>query len=327
MWINSGFDGAGEAHGVYKVYGADEHIPVLLDEAIEGLNVRPGGTYVDATLGGGGYTEKLISILDGGMIVAIDQDPEAIASARERFEGVANLQIVHENFRELGRILDSLGIESIDGVVFDLGISSIQLSNAEKGISFQQNGPLDMRFDPGSDASTAADILAEWPEGDLRELFFLYGERFAGRIARRIVRERDSAPIDTVAKLSKLVAGCAKGGKGKKNPATRVFLALRCEVNRELESISTVLPEAIRRSNPGGRVAVVTYHSLEDRIVKDRFKRAARGCECELPVEMCGCPPRPCVKLVNKKGIGPSATELESNRRARSGKLRIAEKI
>lgn len=302
-------------------------MPVLLEEVIEGLNVRPGGTFVDATLGGGGYTEKLISILDGGKVVAIDQDPEAVEAARERFAGVENALIVHDNFRELGRILDSLGIERIDGIMFDLGISSMQLNRAEKGISFQQDGPLDMRFDPGSGGPTAADLLAEWPEGELRELFHLYGERFAGRIARRIVRQRETEPVDTVAKLTKLVAGCVKGGGGKKNPATRVFLALRCEVNRELESISIALPEAIRRMNPGGRVAVVSYHSLEDRIVKDRFRRAARGCECELPVEMCGCPPRPQVKPVNKKGIGPSASELENNRRARSGKLRIVEKI
>lgn len=304
-----------------------EHVPVLLDETVEALKVRPDGIYVDATLGGGGYSKKLISILTSGEVIAIDQDPKAVAAAREFFAGVPNIRIVHGNFRDLGEILDAQGVERIDGAVFDLGISSMQLARPEMGISFQHDGPLDMRFDPGGGGQSAADLLSDLSENELREMFSLYGERFAGRIARRVVEWRATERIDTVGKLNRLVAKSVPKRPSGKNPATKVFLALRCEVNRELEALAEVLPVAIERTKPGGRIAVVTYHSLEDRITRDRFRRAERGCECELPAETCGCPPRPMAKQVNKKGTCPTDSEVEGNRRARSGKLRVAERI
>jgi len=305
----------------------DRHVPVLLEEAVSALNIRPGGTYVDCTLGGGGHSKKIAGELADGKLIAIDRDPGAIESFRREAGGAPNLVLVRANFADLAEILETAGCDGADGFIFDLGLSSIQLSDIERGFSFQADGELDMRFDPATQPESAADVVNTRSEEELAALFKQFGQKSPRGVARRIVRERGREPIRTADRLARIVASAARGRGSKRHPATKVFMALRSEVNSELESLRQALPGAIRMARPGARIAVITYHSLEDRIVKDRFRRAAKGCTCDLPPEHCFCTGEATVRIITKKPIVPSEEEIRSNARARSGKLRVAERI
>ena len=306
------------------------HISVLLNECIDNLNITPDGIYVDGTMGGGGHSLEIAKRLTTGRLICIDQDPNAHEAAGKRLaEYKDRITFVRDNFGNIANILDSLGIEKIDGMLLDIGVSSHQLDEAERGFSYQQDAPLDMRMD-GRGERTAYDVVNTYSEADLRRILFSYGEeRFAGRIAARIVSARAAHPIETTGELSELIKAAipAAAREGGHHPAKRSFQAIRIEVNGELDVIRPALEAATDLLNPGGRMAVITFHSLEDRIVKDTFAELARGCICppDLPVCVCGRKPR--VRPVSRKPILPSAEELEDNPRARSAKLRVAEKL
>ena len=304
------------------------HIPVLLAECIDGLAIRPDGIYLDGTAGGAGHSKEIAARLTTGRLIALDQDPDAVAAASQRLEGLP-ATVVQSNFRYADRALAQLGVDGLDGVLLDLGVSSYQLDTPERGFSYMADAPLDMRMD-GRGERTAYDVVNTYSEADLRRILFSYGEeRFAGRIAARIVSARAAHPIETTGELSELIKAAipAAAREGGHHPAKRSFQAIRIEVNGELDVIRPALEAATDLLNPGGRMAVITFHSLEDRIVKDTFAELARGCICppDLPVCVCGRKPR--VRPVSRKPILPSAEELEDNPRARSAKLRVAEKL
>ena len=304
-----------------------EHVPVLLEETLAALDIKPGGTYVDCTLGGGGHSLKILEKVADGMLIAVDRDPAAIEAFRARSGEARNLVLVNSNFSEIERILEHAGCDSADGFLFDLGLSSIQLADEQRGFSFQTGGTLDMRFDPDSDEPSAAQLVNTLSEEQLVEIFKKYGQKKPYKLARRIAAQRQSEPIRTARRLADIVAAAVPAPRSKRHPATKVFMALRIEANRELESLDTALPAAIARTRPGGRIAVICYHSLEERIVKDRFRRAAKGCTCEMPPEHCFCTGDPSVKIITKKPVVPEEEEIRSNARARSGRLRVAERI
>lgn len=297
---------------------------------MDALNIRPDGIYVDGTAGGGGHSAGIASRLTTGRLIAIDQDEAAVRAASERLAPFgARAAVVRNNFCRLAEVCAGLGIERIDGVLLDLGVSSYQLDTPERGFSYMADAPLDMRMD-GRGERTAYDVVNTYSEADLRRILFSYGEeRFAGRIAARIVSARAAHPIETTGELSELIKAAipAAAREGGHHPAKRSFQAIRIEVNGELDVIRPALEAATDLLNPGGRMAVITFHSLEDRIVKDTFAELARGCICppDLPVCVCGRKPR--VRPVSRKPILPSAEELEDNPRARSAKLRVAEKL
>ncbi len=310
--------------------GTFSHKPVLFAACIDALNIRPDGIYVDGTAGGGGHSAGIASRLTTGRLIAIDQDEAAVRAASERLAPFgARATVVRNNFCRLAEVCAGLGIERIDGVLLDLGVSSYQLDTPERGFSYMADAPLDMRMD-GRGERTAYDVVNTYSEADLRRILFSYGEeRFAGRIAARIVSARAAHPIETTGELSELIKAAipAAAREGGHHPAKRSFQAIRIEVNGELDVIRPALEAATDLLNPGGRMAVITFHSLEDRIVKDTFAELARGCICppDLPVCVCGRKPR--VRPVSRKPILPSAEELEDNPRARSAKLRVAEKL
>ena len=297
---------------------------------MDALNIRPDGIYVDGTAGGGGHSAGIASRLTTGRLIAIDQDEAAVRAASERLAPFgARATVARNNFCRLAEVCAGLGIERIDGVLLDLGVSSYQLDTPERGFSYMADAPLDMRMD-GRGERTAYDVVNTYSEADLRRILFSYGEeRFAGRIAARIVSARAAHPIETPGELSELIKAAipAAAREGGHHPAKRSFQAIRIEVNGELDVIRPALEAATDLLNPGGRMAVITFHSLEDRIVKDTFAELARGCICppDLPVCVCGRKPR--VRPVSRKPILPSAEELEDNPRARSAKLRVAEKL
>lgn len=310
---------------------ATGHRPVLLHPLIESLQPQPGQTYVDGTLGAGGYVAAFLErILPGGHILAIDRDPAAVAMARQRFAAHGDaVTAVHGDFADMESIAATHRIASVDGVVLDLGISSLQLNEPGRGFSFRLQGPLDMRMDPAAGAS-AADIVNEWPEADLLALIRTYGEeRFARGIAAAIVRSRGQRPITTTAHLSELVERTIPRRFWPKriHPATRTFQALRIEVNHELESLTAGLRAAIRILRPGGRLGVVSFHSLEDTIVKNALHVAAQNCLCPPQQTHCTCAHRATLLLLSRKAIKPDAAELAGNPRARSARLRIAERL
>lgn len=306
------------------------HVPVMLHECIEGLAIRPGGVYVDGTAGGGGHSYEIARRLDTGLLIAIDQDEDAVKAASARLAPLGSRAVVvRNNFCRLDEVCRELHIDRIDGILLDLGVSSYQLDTPERGFSYMADAPLDMRMD-GRGERTAYDVVNTYSEADLRRILFSYGEeRFAGRIAARIVSARAAHPIETTGELSELIKAAipAAAREGGHHPAKRSFQAIRIEVNGELDVIRPALEAATDLLNPGGRMAVITFHSLEDRIVKDTFAELARGCICppDLPVCVCGRKPR--VRPVSRKPILPSAEELEDNPRARSAKLRVAEKL
>ena len=308
------------------------HITVLLDEAVDALEPERGGIYVDCTAGGGGHSEAILKRLPkGSRLISLDRDDRAVLRCRERLEkyGAAST-VVKTNYSEIGEVLDGLGIDKIDGVLWDLGVSSVQLDERERGFSYSQDAPLDMRMDR-SGGATAADVVNTYSEEELRRIIRDWGEeKFFMRVAAAIVSARQEKPIETTVELADIIANAIPAGARKKenqHPAKRTFQAIRIEVNDELNIIEPSLRCAVERLNVGGRAAVITFHSLEDRITKQTFKDLEKPCTCPSDFPVCVCGKKPQVKLVTRKPIVPKETELEYNPRARSAKLRVAEKI
>jgi 16S rRNA (cytosine1402-N4)-methyltransferase len=302
------------------------HVPVLIEEVIEALNVQPGKRYVDCTLGAGGHAAAILEkSLPHGQLLGIDTDPEAIRVAKTRLSDYTESSIfVNGNFASLESICEQNDFLPIHGVLFDLGISSIQLDTAERGFSFQHDGPLDMRFGPAQEL-TGADIINALPEDKLAQLIRIYGEeRYSRQIARCVMRNR---PISSTLELARIVERSITSRRGRIHPATRTFLALRIAVNRELENLVVALKQTIDCLAHQGRLVVISYHSLEDRLVKEFMKREARGCICPPGTPVCTCEHVPSLKLISKKVITPSLGEIESNPRSRSAKLRVAERL
>lgn len=303
------------------------HRPVLLEECVEALNVRPGKIYVDGTLGGGGHSEAIC--IRGGKLIGIDRDETALAAASKRLERFDNFTAVHGNFRDVASILHNLGIDKVDGMLFDLGVSSPQLDEASRGFSYMADAPLDMRMDT-SCGITAAALVAEADEQELARIFFQYGEeRYSRRIASAIVERRKTEPIKTTGQLVEVIRASmpAAALREKQHPAKRVFQALRIYVNDELGALEEMLATAPDMLSPGGRLAIISFHSLEDRLVKNAIKERERGCKCppEFPVCVCGFVQT--LKSIGKNPVTASKTELEENPRSRSAKLRVAERI
>lgn len=305
------------------------HRPVLLDECIQSLAIRPEGIYVDGTLGRGGHSGEIARRLTSGRLIAIDRDQAALDAAQVRLgDCMERVTLVHGNFRQMPEILKRLEVPVVDGILLDLGVSSPQLDDPERGFSYQKDAPLDMRMDR-SQPLTAAMVVNQWPEAQLREVLRTYGEeRYAGSIAAAIVRSRVKQPIATTLQLVDVIRGAmpAAALREKQHPAKRSFQGIRIAVNDELAAVSDAVAAAIPLLKPGGRLCVISFHSLEDRIVKRELAKAAKGCTCppEFPVCICGKTPQ--VVLKPRKPILPGAEELKTNPRARSAKLRVAEK-
>ena len=306
------------------------HRPVLLDECIESLNIRPDGVYLDGTLGRAGHSREIAKRLTGGRLICVDRDDAALEAARERLAPwMDRVTLVHSNFDRVGDIVAELGLPGVDGMLFDLGVSSPQLDDGSRGFSYMADAPLDMRMDR-SEGLTAADVVNTWPQEELKRILFQYGEeRYAPLIAAAIVRRREQRPIATTLELVDVIKGAMPGKalKEKQHPAKRSFQAIRIAVNDELASVERMIKGAVPRLNRGGRLAVITFHSLEDRIVKTGLAEFARGCICPPDFPVCVCGRTPDIKLVNKKPILPTQREVEENPRARSAKLRVAEKL
>ncbi|MFQ5812446.1 MAG: 16S rRNA (cytosine(1402)-N(4))-methyltransferase RsmH [Anaerolineae bacterium] len=301
------------------------HIPVLYQEVLAGLRIEPGGRYIDATVGGGGHARSILTAsTPDGKLLGIDADPMAVASAGEQLaEFGRRVTVVQGNFADLEEIALGHGFSPVDGVLFDLGLSSLQLEAAGRGFSFQLDGPLDMRFDPNR-TTTAADLVNTLSRQELADILFRYGEEHqARRIARAIVAER---PINTTGELAALVSA-AVGRRRRIHPATQTFQALRIAVNQELECLAEALPQAMSLLSPDGRLLIISFHSLEDRLVKQFFRNEARDCLCPPEIPVCVCDHRATLGIVTKKPIRPSAEEVEANPHSRSAKLRIAYRL
>ena len=306
------------------------HAPVLLQECIDGLAIRPDGLYVDGTLGRAGHSREIAARLTTGRLICIDRDQAALDAAPERLAPwMDRVTLVHGNFRELGGILDQLELPAVDGMLFDLGVSSPQLDDPERGFSYMHDAPLDMRMDRSA-ALTARDVVNDWDQETLKQILWRYGEeRYAGPIAAAIVRARQAAPIETTFQLVEIIRSAmpAAALREKQHPAKRSFQAIRIAVNDELRAVETMLREAVPRLCKGGRLAVISFHSLEDRIVKTTLAEFAKGCTCPPDFPVCVCGRTPEVRLVNRKPITARPEELQENPRARSAKLRVAEKL
>ena len=308
------------------------HKSILFDECMQALNPSRGGIYVDCTAGGGGHSLGIAERLpDGSRLICLDRDDDAIKACTKRLEAYADrVTAVKTEFSALGAVLDSLGIDKIDGIMWDLGVSSYQLDEAERGFSYMADAPLDMRMDRCATLD-AAYVVNCYSEQELRRIIFAYGEeKFAAKIASAIVKNRSTSPINTTLELSEIIKNAIPAGARRKeaqHPAKRTFQAIRIEVNRELDVIRPAIEEAVRRLNVGGIAAVITFHSLEDRITKQTMADLARGCTCPPEFPVCVCGNKPKVKLVTKKPIVPSDAEIADNPRARSAKLRVAEKL
>ncbi len=306
------------------------HVSVLQEECIAGLNIRPDGIYVDGTLGGGGHSSRIAALLTTGRHIGIDRDPVALEAAGKRLEPYADrVTLVHANFCEMASVLKNLGISGVDGILLDLGVSSPQLDDGERGFSYMVDAPLDMRMN-SQDTLSAYDVVNSWPYEELKRILYDYGEeRYAPKIAAAICSRRENAPIATTLELVDVIRGAmpASALREKQHPAKRSFQAIRIAVNDELGAVSKVMEDAIPLLNPGGRLAVITFHSLEDRIVKNAMAEAAKGCTCPPNFPVCVCGKKPKVKLITRKPIVSGEEELERNPRARSAKLRICEKL
>ena len=308
------------------------HKSILFDECMQALNPSRGGIYVDCTAGGGGHSLGIAERLpDGSRLICLDRDDDAIKACTKRLEAYADrVTVVKTEFSALGAVLDSLGIDKIDGIMWDLGVSSYQLDEAERGFSYMADAPLDMRMDRSATLD-AAYVVNSYSEQELRRIIFAYGEeKFAAKIASAIVKNRSTSPINTTLELSEIIKNAIPAGARRKeaqHPAKRTFQAIRIEVNRELDVIRPAIEEAVRRLNTGGVAAVITFHSLEDRITKQTMADLAKGCTCPPEFPVCVCGNKPKVKLVTKKPIVPSDAEIADNPRARSAKLRVAEKL
>ena len=310
-----------------QAYG---HKPVLLQECLEGLAIRPDGVYVDGTLGRAGHALEIVRRLEGGRLIGVDRDEAALSAARERLAPyTGRVTLLHGNFADIAALLAQAGIGQVDGMLFDLGVSSPQLDDASRGFSYMHDAPLDMRMDRTA-ALTACDVVNTWSFEELRRILWEYGEeRYAGPIASAICRRREEKPIRTTLELAELIRGAmpAKALREKQHPAKRSFQAIRIAVNGELDALSPMLQGACEALAPGGRLAVISFHSLEDRIVKKTMQELATGCTCppEFPVCVCGKKPR--MKLITRKPVTAGPAELTYNPRARSAKLRVAEKL
>lgn len=306
------------------------HEPVLLQECLDGLNIRPEGIYVDGTLGRAGHSREIVRRLTTGRLICIDRDQAALDAAPACLEGYMDrVTLVHGNFRELADLLDQLEVPKVDGMLFDLGVSSPQLDDGSRGFSYMQDAPLDMRMDQTS-GLTAYDVVNRWPKDELRRILYDYGEeRYAPAISAAIAKRREEQPIQTTLELVDIIRGAMPGAalREKQHPAKRSFQAIRIAVNDELGSLADLMNAAVERLAPGGRLAVISFHSLEDRIVKQSLAAAAKGCTCPKDFPVCVCGKTPQVKLVPRKPILPTREELERNPRSRSAKLRVAEKL
>ena len=306
------------------------HVSVLLGECLEGLDIKPDGIYVDGTLGGAGHSFQIASRLTTGRLIGIDRDPVALAAAAKRLEPYADrVTLVHSNFCDMAQVLKDLDVPAVDGILLDLGVSSPQLDDGERGFSYMADAPLDMRMN-GQDALSAKEVVNTWPQEELRRILFDYGEeRYAPKIAAAICRRREQKPIETTLELVEIIRSAMPPAalREKQHPAKRSFQAIRIAVNDELGSVERIMADAVGLLNPGGRLAIITFHSLEDRIVKTGMAEAARGCTCPPRLPVCVCGNKPKVKLISKKPIVASDEELEVNPRSRSAKLRVCEKL
>ena len=306
-----------------------EHTPVMLDECIDSLNIRPQGTYVDGTLGGGGHSSEIAKRLTTGRLIAIDKDQNALNHSTLKLSPYQNrVTFVKSDFKDMTQVLDNLGIDQVDGILLDLGVSSHQIDTAERGFSYRFDGKLDMRMDRDA-RLTAYDVVNHYDARKLERVLFVYGEEsFAKTIVRNIVKQREIKPIETTLELVKIVEGSIpKKFWGKGSVAKKTFQAIRIEVNHELEDLDVAINGMISRLSTGGRIAIITFHSLEDRIVKQVFKEHTIGCICDKTVPICVCNHKADAKLVNKKPIEASKKELDTNKRSSSAKLRVLEKI
>ena len=305
------------------------HISVLLDECIDGLNIKPDGIYVDGTLGGAGHSSQIAKRLTTGRLIGIDRDPVALQAAEERLSPYADrVTLVHSNFCEIAQVLKDLNIEGVDGILLDLGVSSPQLDDSSRGFSYMADAPLDMRMN-SEDSLSAYDVVNTWSYEELRRILFDYGEeRYAPKIASAICKRRETKPIETTLELVDVIRSAmpAQALREKQHPAKRSFQAIRIAVNDELGRVEKVMADAIPCLNPGGRLAVITFHSLEDRIVKTAMAGAAKGCTCPPSFPVCVCGKKPQVHVITRKPITSTDAELERNPRARSAKLRVCEK-
>lgn len=305
-----------------------KHYSVMLDETVDGLNVRNGKVYVDGTLGGGGHSLEILNRGDNIRLIGIDRDRDALAAAKNRLAGY-NAEFVHDNFSNINAILDNMGIDKIGGMVLDLGVSSYQLDNAERGFSYMQDAPLDMRMNRDS-VKTAYDVINKYSEEELCRIFYDYGEeKWSKRIAEFIVKEREIKPIETTFALSRIVKAAIpqQARKDVAHPEKRIFQAVRIEVNGELEILRKAVEDIVSHLESGGRLSVITFHSLEDRIIKQTFAGLAKGCICPPDFPVCVCGNKPKIKIITRKPILPGREELENNSRSKSAKLRICEKI
>ena len=306
------------------------HVSVLLDECIQALNINPDGIYVDGTLGGVGHSSQIAARLTTGRLIGIDRDPKALKAAGERLAPYADrVTLVHSNFSQLDEVLENLGIEGVDGILLDLGVSSPQLDEAERGFSYMADAPLDMRMN-SEDSLTAHEVVNTWPKEELRRILYEYGEeRYAPQIAAAIERRRAEKPIETTLELVDVIRSAMPPAalREKQHPAKRSFQAIRIAVNDELGAVGRVLEVAVPKLNRKGRLAIITFHSLEDRLVKNGMAANAKGCTCPPNFPVCICGNKPKVKLISKKPIVSGSEELERNPRARSAKLRVCEKL
>ena len=306
------------------------HISVLLEECLEGLNIRPDGIYVDGTLGGAGHSSQIAKRLESGRLIGIDRDPVALEAAGKRLEPYADrVTLVHSNFSQMKQVLEDLHIDGVDGILLDLGVSSPQLDDAERGFSYMVDAPLDMRMNSG-DSLSAQTVVNTWPQEELKRILYTYGEeRYAPQIAGAICRRREVAPIQTTLELVDIIRSAMPPAalREKQHPAKRSFQAIRIAVNDELGAVERIMEDAVSLLKPGGRLAIITFHSLEDRIVKNGMAQAAKGCTCPPSFPVCVCGKKPLVKIISRKPIVASDEELEANPRSRSAKLRVCEKL
>ena len=306
------------------------HVSVLLQECLDGLNIKPDGIYVDGTLGGAGHSCQIAKRLTTGRLIGIDRDPIALKAAGERLAAVTDrATLVHANFCQMKQVLQDLQIPGVDGILLDLGVSSPQLDDAQRGFSYMADAPLDMRMN-NQDSLSAYQVINSWPQEELKRILYTYGEeRYAPQIAAAICRRREVQPIETTMELVDVIRSGmpAAALREKQHPAKRSFQAIRIAVNDELGAVETIMEDVVGLLNPGGRLAIITFHSLEDRIVKNGMAAAAKGCTCPPSFPVCVCGKKPQVKLISRKPITATDEELEVNPRSRSAKLRVCEKL